>query len=378
MSEENRDSSTGQFTSAEPPYGLASIEQEAGYVHLPEEPKEEAEGLTVDEAAERYNSRTAEADVKTYTPLDLPDNVALTVEQAAKLRADRDAKDAKANEEAEDAKFRDEVDELRGNKAEEKEAVVKEADSAPVKEGDLDPEIEKALSNPKIQAALSQHVAETEAVRQQYTAAVDGAAEIAIAAFCGQFPEFQHIPAENMGAAIQAMQQQDPARAAQVAAHIQRTLGLFEQRSALHKQAEADKQARFHDYAKTEDAKFNALVKGEPAETMKAVPKLIKEALEEYGVDPAEFGRLGMQSEFLRSAAAQRLLVDAAKYRAMKNAPKAAAIRPDIPKVVKPGVTRPNGARANEAISALGGKLSQSGSVEDAYKLYQAKRKVRG
>jgi hypothetical protein len=47
-----RDQESGQFTAAEPLYGIKAIEREAGYVHL--EPEQPAEELTVKQAAEQH------------------------------------------------------------------------------------------------------------------------------------------------------------------------------------------------------------------------------------------------------------------------------------------------------------------------------------
>lgn len=381
MSEENRDAG-GQF--AEPAYGLASVEREAGYVPYKEPAAEETEPeeLTIAEAAAQLASRTPESEIRTYGVVDhLPENVSLTVDQAAKLVADK--KEALAKDEAESQadRLRAEVDELRGVKADgekgEARDATPEAPAEPAREGELDPEIDKALSNPKIQAAISAHVAEVEAARVQHLAGANAAAAVAQSAFMSQFPEFAHIPAENLGAAIQAMQQQDPARAAQIAATIQKTAHIFEQQRALHEQDARAKQDKFQEYAKSEDAKFSQLVKGETKETMNAIPALIREALEEYGVDPAEFGRLGLQSEFLRSAAAQRLLVDAAKYRQITKAPKAVATK-HVPPVQRPGVARSPGDRDMSSIQELSARLDRTGSVKDAMALYTAQKARRG
>lgn len=370
----------GQFAPApEPAFGIEGVEREAGYVPYKEDAEPEPE-LTVAEAAEELVAQsTPESEIKTYSAIDdLPDNVTLTVEQASQMLSDEHAKQAEALENAEADRLRAEVDELRGVKpeAEAKEAAT-ETSAEPVQPGELDPEVEKALTNPKIQAVLSQQVAEVESAREQHMAAVDGAAQIAIASFMERFPEFAHIPQENMGDAIRAMQQQDPARAAQVAATIQRTLGLFDRQRALHQQAEQQKQSKFQDYAKVEDARFSELVKSESKDTMDAVPKLIHEALIEYGVDPAEFGRLGLQSEFLRSAAAQRLLVDAAKYRQITKAAKSVANRERLPPVLRPGTSSPSGQRVDsERVQALNRKSELT--VKEATELYSLNHRARG
>lgn len=213
---ENRDESTGQFTSAEPLYGLAGVEQDAGYVHLPEEKKEGTEDLTVAEAAERYNSRTPEAQIKTYGAIDhLPDNVALTPEQAHKLVSERKAAEAAQAEKEEADNLRKEVDELRGVKAEneaadaDKAAEAKPAESKP---GELDPDVEKAISHPKVRAALEAHVSQVEGVRHQYTQAVEQANDFARISFAENFPEIANLPPQQWEGALIAMAQQEPER----------------------------------------------------------------------------------------------------------------------------------------------------------------------
>lgn len=378
MSDENRDAATGQYVSAESSFGKEGVEREAGYVPFKEEKGDDSE-LTVAEAADKLTEvhGTPEGSIKTYSALDgFDENVTLTAEQAGKLLAKERAAETDADEKAELERIRDEADELRGNKPEAKAETAAEPEPLPVKEGELDPEIERALSNPKIQAALSQQVAETEAVRQQYASNVEAAAQIAQATFMSQFPEFAHIPAENLPAAIQAMQMQDPARAAQIAAVIQRTLPIFEQQKAIRDAEAQDRQVKFQEYVKSESAKFDALVKNETSETMKAIPGAIKDALTEYGVDLGEFGRLLASSELVNHSAVQRLLVDAGKYRLISQAPKAVAAK-NLPSVQRPGVSRSSSESNNENLRALTQRFTQSGNMKDAVALRVAQTKAR-
>lgn len=371
MSDENRDSTTGQYTPAEPAFGREGVEREAGYVPFKEETAADDGELSVAEAAEQLGEQcgTAEVNVRTYSAIDdLPENVTLTAEQASKMLTDERAAAENAAAEAEAEKIRNEVDELRGVKPE-AEAKAAEPEPQPVKEGELDPEIERALTNPKIQAVLSAQTAEYEAARQQHLEAANGAVAVAQAAFMSQFPEFAHIPAENLGAAIQAMQQQDPARAAQIAATIQRTAHIFEQQKAANQQEEHAKQTKFAEYVKVENTKFDTLVKGESPEFMKAVPALIQEALAEYGVDAGEFAKLlGGSDALLRSAAAQRLLVDAAKYRQIAKAPKAIATRA-LPPVQKPGARQPSVSSNEVTIQSLERQFDRATTTEQQLRL---------
>jgi hypothetical protein len=99
--------------------------------------------------------------------------------------------------------------------------------------------------------------------------------------------------------------------------------------------------------------------------------------LSELGVDPLEFLKAGNESKFLRSAAAQKVLVDAAKYRIMMQAPRAVAARAALPPVQRPGVARSSSERNQASISELDQRLSRTGDIKDAMALYHAK-KARG
>src|SRR4051812_19446095 len=117
MSDE-RNSDTGEFTpAAEPLYGLEGIERDAGYVPYKEEAaaEEPEAALTIAEAAQELTeSRTAEGDVRTYTGFseldDLPDNVTLTIDQAAKITTKEAAAEEAAAEEKRLEQVRQETD----------------------------------------------------------------------------------------------------------------------------------------------------------------------------------------------------------------------------------------------------------------------------
>jgi peptidoglycan hydrolase-like protein with peptidoglycan-binding domain len=78
--------------------------------------------------------------------------------------------------------------------------------------------------------------------------------------------------------------------------------------------------------------------------------------------------------EILSNAGFQKLVADQLKAKAVKAAPPKAIPKP-VPAVVKPGIAAPRGAQAAESVQASRNKLSGSGSVEDAFALYQAKRR---
>ena len=77
--------------------------------------------------------------------------------------------------------------------------------------------------------------------------------------------------------------------------------------------------------------------------------------------------------EILANAGIQKLIADRLKLNEIKAAPPKAMPKP-VPAVQKPGVAPPKGAAAAESVQALRNKLAGTGSVEDAFALYQAKR----
>jgi hypothetical protein len=78
--------------------------------------------------------------------------------------------------------------------------------------------------------------------------------------------------------------------------------------------------------------------------------------------------------EILSNAGIQKLIADQLKAKEVKAAPPKAIPKP-VPAVQKPGVAPPKGQAAAESIQALTSKLNSSGSVEDAYALYQARQR---
>lgn len=81
----------------------------------------------------------------------------------------------------------------------------------------------------------------------------------------------------------------------------------------------------------------------------------------------------GIGHEILSHAGIQKLIADRLTFKEIKAAP-AKAIPKPVPTVQRPGVGRAPGAASADAIAATRNKLSGTGSVEDAYALYQAKK----
>ena len=373
--------STGQFTSAEPLFGQAGIEAEAGYTKMPEREREEApDELSVREAAEeldRQHSAPADATIRTYFDGNdfAGEHETVTLERAAKDLTEVHAEEAAEREEADLEKVRAEVDKLRGVDPEAKDKPAAEEEAVP---DGVDPEIaeiERALNNPKVKAAIQQQIGETEQARQEHINGLGAATTIATSALMSQFPELANVPVEQYGAVFAQIEQQNPGRARQMLSIAGNLQALSQQHTAALQRSEQAQQSEFHTYAKAEGKRFDAMIKGETPAARRSVENSIVEAIKEYGgdTDAREFFELMKSSKFLNSATAQRLMWDAGKYRQMQKAGATAkAAAKSLPPVQRPGSSAARSQGNGPDMAALDRRLSESGSAKDAVALYLA------
>jgi hypothetical protein len=167
------------------------------------------------------------------------------------------------------------------------------------------------------------------------------------------------------------MFEREPARARLIYNKLQTLAKVEQANQQITAQKTEREQTEFRNYSAQEDARFADMVKGE--RNMPAIEAEIVAMVKDHGVDPREFFKAGNESKFLRSAAAQKILVDAAKYRIMQRAPKAIPRR-DVPTVQKPGNAGPRVNRADTGLAALNAKLSKTGNLKDAAALLSARR----
>jgi hypothetical protein len=371
----------GQFAPTEPLTGRAELEAKHGFVPFKEEKEEPAaEELTAREAAKQLVEErgTRESEVRTVG-LNLPKNVTLTLDQAAKALSDERAADRDQAEIDDADRLRKEVDKLRseGEEQEEKPAKSKETkaekDADPAHAADSDePDLEKVLSHPKVKEALDKHVSEAETTRQRFSEGLDTLRTHVVDAFRDAFPDLARLPFAQFKQALIVMSQREPARFQQAMAKLQRIDQMDAARQQVNQQNAARQRAEFQKYAAAEDTRFADFVKGES--NMGAIEAEIPGMLKELGVDPAAFLKMGNESKFLRSAAAQKILVDAAKYRMLMRAPKA---RPAVPHVQRPGTAQP---RVNSSVAKIDGlraKAHSTGKLRDFANLLTEERRAR-
>ena len=206
-----------------------------------------------------------------------------------------------------------------------------------------------------------------------YLNGLAAATQIAQVSFLSQFPELAAVAPENLSAALGQMSRQDPAKFARVQAMVATTGQLFaQQQQESLRQAEAARQG-FHDFARSEDARFEATLKGEAPEIQRAVAAEIIASAGASGVEEAELMRLFNSEPVMRNAAFQRMMYDAGKYRLMMKAKDAIATRP-VPPVQRPGMARAPAERECADLRTLSTRLSNSGDIRDAVALYHARK----
>jgi hypothetical protein len=150
---------------------------------------------------------------------------------------------------------------------------------------------------------------------------------------------------------------------------------LAEQHAENGRQAELNRR-NFERYARSEDARFETMMKGESAETQAAVGAEILASAKASGIEPAELGRLFRSEPLMRNAIFQRMMYDAGKFRLMMKARDATIARP-LPPVVRPGTSRTPSERQQADLRTLSAKLSSSGDIKDAVALYHARKSGR-
>ena len=388
MSETNRDQETGQYTAPPPQsFGLEGQEREAGRIPLSDVmPAEEAspeeappEDVSLEKAAADLaaSRRTPESQIKTYGAFNLPDNVYLSVDEAAKLKAKDDKAEREGLAEVEAERLRAEVDAERGTETEAKgdEHKAAEPKAEEPHEVKADPdhsEVERLLAIPHVREAVDR-------LDGEYRQGIDAANFMARAGLVELIPDVLSYPPEHQAAAFAALAQSDPARHGKAAALLNRANQLTTLHQEQSRAKAAAEEQEFAQYARAESAAFNDTIKGETPEHVRAVERAIIDSIKEYGGDDAEFFELFKSTKLLQSRVAQRLLFDAGQYRLIQAAKSTVSARA-LPPVQRPGLAQPRGNKAAANVAALQNEMkgaSPTRQLELGAKILAAKRAAR-
>jgi hypothetical protein len=214
-----------------------------------------------------------------------------------------------------------------------------------------------------------------EAARQQYAQGARQAAAVAGAALLSSFPELARVPVDQLQTAIAAVAQVNPQRAQQMTAQLEQTQRLY---GAMQQAVAAEQQIqgkRFQEYSKAQDARFEASIANESAETRRAVIDNGARILQQhYGIDAKAFAQAVQDTPALRSAEVQRMLFDLIKTKVAQEGIAEKKFTP-VPPVQRPGVSQPRG--ADSGVEAAMRAFRQNPGPQTGALLLQARRNSR-
>jgi len=373
----------------------------AGYAEMPDPSHEQeresigSDSASLHDAAERRADPQAGVVVRQYTNAEgkrAAANEAVTLSRAARDYASATANDRLAAEGVSSEALAARIDELRADVAandteapefygfEKPEADEEDEEPSPseatLRSGQTstarDPDIEMLMQHPQVRLALEEKVGEVEQARRGYVEGLDVAMQMAQASFVSQFPELVGLAPEQLPVVLAQMARQDPAKLSRIQAIVAASEQLrARQGEEMRRTADASRR-NFQDYAKAEDVRLEALLKGEARDVRQAVAQEIMASAKASGLEPDELQRLFDSEPLMRNATFQRMMYDAGKYRLMMKARDAVAAKP-IPPVQRPGMAVSRGERDQHDLRALSARLSSSGDLNDAVALYQAK-----
>lgn len=376
---------------------------QAGYAEMPDPGREQerepigSDSPSLRDAAERRADQQAGLVVRQYANAEgerAAANEAVTLSRAARDYASATASDRQVAESESSEALAARIDELRAEVAasdpdapefygfeqpasddrrDEETAARSEVNSSQEQRSAApDPDIETLMQHPQVRLALEEKVGEVERARRGYVEGLDAAMQIAQASFVSQFPELAALTPEQLPVALAQMAHQDPAKLSRIQAIVAASEQLrARQGEEMRRTADASRRD-FQNYAKVEDARLDALLKGETSGVRQAVAQEIMTSAKDSGIEPDELQRLFDSEPLMRNATFQRMMYDAGKYRLMMKARDAVAAKP-IPPVQRPGMAAGRGERDQHDLRALSARLSSSGDLKDAVALYRAK-----
>jgi hypothetical protein len=234
--------------------------------------------------------------------------------------------------------FRQQADaEDRGQPVLEGDAVPEpqpEAPPSPAPTNGIDPEVAKALENPKIRAALEQEAMAHAGARQQYLSAVQQLGNVQTAALLSEFPELQ---SGNPRGTLELWRVSQPEKFAAVAGRLNQIQQVVNHWNGLQHQQQQQQAQQFGHFAKTADAEYDAFVKTRPPGEGKIVQQNLEGIFAHYGIDRGALTRLYNSSPEFRSVQFQRVMHDLALFHAARQASSQRGADPRVPKVFTPG-----------------------------------------
>jgi len=229
-----------------------------------------------------------------------------------------------------------------------------------------------------VREAIEGELRNADAARQSYVTALETVSGLMRESMFAQFPELKSDTAQQFEAALVQLAQRDPARYGQARAFGDR-LSALRQAQLLQQQARNEGQRReFAQYAKAEDARFDAMVKDQKPEAVQRVANEVVAYATELGVPRDQFLQLCQTEPIMRNAAFQKMMFDAASYRLLQRARNEVA-KKVVPQVQRPGVSIDRQAAAREGeMRALNARFAANPSLKNAADMLVAQRRSKG
>lgn len=236
-----------------------------------------------------------------------------------------------------------------------------------------DSEDQKAIKRALNEAADQRKAIEAERkaaedVRKQYEAKLPALVKTLEQAVQNEFADVTSM------ADVRKMQAEDPFRFQQWQLRQMELSAVQAEQQDIERRNMSEKQTTWAKFVQEESKAFADEVP-EFKEKEAEYTKKAADTLRDLGFSDQELTNLanGEEKISLFDRRLQRLLFDRIKLSEIKAAP-AKAIPKPVPAVQKPGQARAPGATSADAIQATREKLNSTGSMEDAYALYQARK----
>jgi hypothetical protein len=373
-------------------YGEPALEAEHGYTSMPTAEPAAEETDPIYDFAKRRDEEAAKTETieRNYVTVGgehagepRPDNETLDIERAAEdLTRIRNQEVADQQNQI-DSAIAAEVDALRNPHAQQQqqdqpEPTIEPQPEIPADVPGVDPELARALQNPKVREPLEQLVAQAEQTRSAYAQAAYDAYSVAAVAALAAFPELQGLTGQQVPVALQMIQQKDPARFSEIRSQLDRVDSLHRTVQQAQAQQAQVNHARYEQWSAEQDKAFEDAVKDVPAATREAVEKnIIKVAQDVYGVSKDDLAAAWRSNPLLRSAPMQRMMFDAIQYNLIKSNAASAKVPPSVPPVQRPGVSSDQPDHNDYEIGKLARRFESSGDPRDGAALLAAKRAAR-
>ncbi|MBR1029846.1 MULTISPECIES: hypothetical protein [Bradyrhizobium] len=386
--------SLGQFAGGEEKFGLQGVEADQGYTHV-KTPAAPPAADSAEAVYEEYKRKRGDTDGQivtrelTYadTGEKVEPNLAITPEQAhdaltQSISFERAGRELLGIEQTRDQIDRARAEKINGDpKLAEHYGVELGADKAPAPEaaaeepyvepadGQLHPEVEKALKHPQVRQAIAEEFTKAEQVTKAYSDGLENARLHTLATLGEVVPHLLGLEPAQFEQGMELLAQVDPPAFQKAMSILARTHTIVQaQQQAAQQQASIERQ-QIETWAKAEDARLKTM----GIEITNQVAEEVADYAKSLGLDRETLGKAMIDHPILRSAEVQAMMVTAAKSHAMKKAPAKAIPRP-VPSVQRPGVARTAGDRDMSEIVALRQRATATGDAEDVFKLYTARK----